>query len=106
MWGPQFTGKIIKINTDNEAVSVIVNTGRSKDLYLQAQLRELTWWLAKYQFRIKAVHLLGKLNRVPDMLSRWEESADMRRQCCRKIEELGLTYTKVDLKMFKFKNNW
>ena len=73
LWGAANRGKYIRIRIDNEAVSQIINTGRSADLMLQKQLRELTWWLAQYKFRIKGVHLTGQLNRIPDLLSRWHE---------------------------------
>ena len=39
LWGSELTGKIIRIRSDNEAVTTIINTGRSYDLRLQAQLR-------------------------------------------------------------------
>ena len=51
MWGRELTGKVIRVKTDNEAVSTIVNTGRSYDLHLQTLLRELVWWLAKTSSR-------------------------------------------------------
>ena len=41
LWGEQLMGKFIRMYTDNEAVSIIINTGRSRDLKLQKQLREL-----------------------------------------------------------------
>ena len=70
VWGKQHTGKIIRIHTDNEAMANIINSGRSQDILLQAQLRELLWWLTMYQFKIKSVHISGVSNRIPDMLSR------------------------------------
>ena len=39
LWSSKYRGKIIKVCTDNEAVAVIVNNGRSNDPYLQSQLR-------------------------------------------------------------------
>ena len=75
IWGSELAGKIIRIKTDNEAVAHIINTGRSRDNYLQTQLRELVWWLSKYQFRIIGVFIPGKTNKLPDILSRWSDSA-------------------------------
>ena len=43
LWGEKCSGKIVKISTDNETVSHIINSGRSQDLLLQKLLRELTW---------------------------------------------------------------
>ena len=63
-------GKVLKVRSDNEAVATIINSGHSQDSYLQKQLHELVWWLAKFHFKIKSVHLSGNLNRLPDLLSR------------------------------------
>ena len=67
LWGERFRGKVIPVRSDNEAVATIINTGCSKDSYLQAQLCELLWWTAKMDFKLKSVHLSGHLNRLPDM---------------------------------------
>ena len=80
LWDPQLSGKILKIYSDNEAVSQIINSGRSQDLLLQKLLRELTWWLARHEFKVKSVHLRGVLNRIPDILSRWNENAQMQEE--------------------------
>ena len=99
------TGKIIRVRTDNEAVAHIVNTGRSKDLLLQKVLRELTWWLARYNFGIKAVHLSGKLNRMPDILSRWHEGQMIRDQ----FYQLGgekLNRVNVAMHHIKYTHDW
>ena len=63
LWGGNFTSMIVKIQMDNEVVSQIINSGRSCDLLLQKLLRELYWWLAIHQFKVKSVHLAGKLNK-------------------------------------------
>ena len=80
IWGATMTGKVIRVKTNNEAVAHIINMGRSQDLLLQKLLRERTWWLAIFQFCIKSVHLMGKLNRKPDLLSRWHEGPHVREQ--------------------------
>ena len=80
LWGPNFCGKVLKVQTDNAAVATIINTGRSFDEKLQKQLRELVWWLATYEIKVKSVHLMGRLNKLLDLLSRWEEGVEVRRQ--------------------------
>ena len=106
LWGESLTGRIVKIRTDNEAVSIIVNTGRSYDEYLQRQLRELVWWLAKYQFKIKTEHLSGRLNRLPDLLSRFHEGVDIRNEFWERVEGRDVICRTVDLKWFEFSNQW
>ena len=56
-------------------MATIINTGRACDITLQQQLHELVWWLSKYECKIKAVHLFGWLNKIPDLLSRWGEGS-------------------------------
>ena len=105
IWGLKYKGKIVKVRSDNEAVSVIVNTGRSRDLYLQRQLCELCWWMAKYQMKIKTVYLPEVLNRLPDLLSRWHEGPHIKQQF---LERTGgeMTRREVDRQWFLFTHQW
>ena len=56
---------------DNEAVATILNTGASREPLLQNILREIAFITATNQFVIRARHIAGVTNRVPDWLSRW-----------------------------------
>ena len=105
VWGRNMTGKIIRIKSDNEAVTQIINTGRSKDLLLQKLLRELTWWLSIHQFRIKSMHLMGKDNRIPDILSRWEDSPHLRQQFI-KLGGGAMKRKYIEPDYFRFTHNW
>ena len=72
-WKHKFKGTYFWIHVDNEAVATILNTGASKDTHLQALLREIAYIAATYQFVIKAKHIMGVTNRIPDWLSRWKD---------------------------------
>ena len=61
------------VHVDNEAVAMVINTGASRDTELQKALREIALIAAKHQFVIKARHISGISNRIPDWLSRWQE---------------------------------
>ena len=74
LWGRKCTGKYFWVHVDNEAVAYIVNSGSSRDEYLQDCLTELAMITAKHQFIIKAKHIMGTHNRIPDWLSRWRLS--------------------------------
>ena len=50
-----------------------MNTGAARDIVLQDALREMAMIAAKHQFIIKARHISGISNRIPDWLSRWHE---------------------------------
>ena len=75
LWKEEFRGRYFWIKVDNEAVAIILNTGASRDPELQSLLREIAYLAASHQFVIKAKHILGITNRVPDWLSRWSDSS-------------------------------
>ena len=105
IWGSQMTGKIIRVRSDNEAVACIINTGHSQDLLLQKMLRELTWWLSIYQFKIKSVHLSGALNRLPDILSHWHEGPGVRNEFYRRGGD-KMSRKIVHKDFFKYTHDW
>ena len=71
VWGRHWAGKRIIVQCDNEVSVVVVNSGRTRDNFLQGCLRELEFLAAKGQFEIRAIHIAGVCNRIPDALSRW-----------------------------------
>jgi hypothetical protein len=71
MWGNQWLGKRIIVKCDNEASVIVMNSGRSKDPFMQACLRELAFVSARYQVEVRGEHVAGISNRIPDALSRW-----------------------------------
>ena len=73
IWEHKLTGTYFWVLVDNEAVATILNTGASRDKFLQQVLREILMTAAKGQFMIKAKHIKGVDNRIPDWLSRWHE---------------------------------
>ena len=50
----------------------MINSSKTRDAYLGACLRELWLEVARYGFQLRAIHLSGEENRVPDWLSRWD----------------------------------
>ena len=75
LWATRLTGKYFWIHVDNDAVATVLNSGSSRDPELQNALREIAFIAASHQFVIKARHISGISNRVPDWLSRWHEPA-------------------------------
>ena len=72
-WTSSLTGKYFWVHVDNEAVATVINSGASRDQTLQAALREILMIAAHNDFMIKAKHIKGVDNRIPDWLSRWHE---------------------------------
>ena len=50
-------------------IAVNFNSGRVKDAFMESALRELAYVTALGQCEIRAFHIAGVINRLPDMLS-------------------------------------
>ena len=75
IWGRYCRGMKIQIYCDNDSCVQVLNSSRTKDPFLATCLRELWLEVATFGFELRAVHLLGEENRVPDRLGQF---ADMR----------------------------
>lgn len=71
LWGSRWTGLRIQVFCDNEAVVAVINSGKTSDPFMGAILRNMWLSVSSQEFEIKAVHLPGATNRLPDYLSRW-----------------------------------
>ena len=105
IWGEDLRGRYFWIHVDNEAVATVLNTGASRDTYLQDVLREIALIAAKYQFVIKAKHIAGISNRVPDWLSRWHEIG-ARKQFREFARDSSLKRVRVSHIILKMSNQW
>lgn len=72
IWGREWHGQKISFACDNWAVVQVINSGRAKDPFLLSCLREICYICAIFEFEVFAVHIEGKNNRLPDLLSRWD----------------------------------
>ena len=70
LWGHLLVGQKFTINCDNSATVSIINSGRAADVFLQDCAREIIFLACKYQFEVRAEHIAGVDNRLPDLLSR------------------------------------
>ena len=105
IWGSQLKGSYFWIHVDNEAVAVVLNSGASKDIQLQNLLREIALLAAQHQLVIKARHISGISNRVPDWLSRWHEP-EARKSFWEFAKDNSLTKMKVSAEMLGCTNEW
>ena len=90
---------------DNEAVASVLNTGACRDRALQNVLREIALIAATHQFVIKARHISGVSNRVPDWLSRWDENT-ARTQFRQHAKDGSLKYIRTTAKLLELNNEW
>jgi len=87
VWSAKLKGLKVTVLCDNSATVWVINTGKTRDKTMQALLRELCFVCATNNFEIFARHIPGVENRVPDMLSRWSISRELRNQFV--LEELS-----------------
>ena len=80
VWRDKFKGKRFCIQCDNMAVVQVINRGVARDKQLQGLLRLFTFEAATGEFEVVAEYLMGSLNRVPDILSRWHLSEEYHKQ--------------------------
>ena len=104
--GEKLKGKIVRIRTDNESVANVINSRRANDIMLQKQLRELLWWSSIYQCKILVVHLMGRLNKLPDLLSRYFNGDAARREYHAFTHDMQLVEHAVPVSLFKFMHKW
>ena len=70
IWGDQFRNKCIQLNTDNMAVTYILNNFTSKDKDIMVLVRLLVLNCIKNNILIRSRHLKGSDNIIPDLISR------------------------------------
>ena len=105
LWGEKLAGQYFWIHVDNEAIATVLNTGASRDAQLQDVLREIALVAAQHQFVIKAKHISGISNRIPDWLSRWHEP-QARREFRRHARDNSLKYKRVSASFLQLNNKW
>jgi len=72
-WAPQWCNSDVVVHTDSSVTKAIVNRGRSKSPLINCMLRRLFWLSVKYNFSIRAIHIPGTVNVIPDTISRLHE---------------------------------
>lgn len=88
------------------AVVAIINEGRSRDCFLQSCLRELCFVAVTAEFEVRAVHIPGRQNVLPDLLSRWHLASKFPQQCMQLICDVGLDIVRVEESLFFFTCDW
>lgn len=71
-WAPVLQHQRFIISCDNEAAVTVINSGSTRDPFMQRCLRELWFLSALHDFDIRARHIPGEHNSLADTLSRWD----------------------------------
>ncbi len=106
LWGKLWQGKRILIRCDNEATVTVINSGRCRDEEMLSLLRELSFQAAIGEFEVKAVHIAGVDNRLPDLLSRRHLGPTHVRQFDKVAKGKGWTRRKVPTGLFGKVYKW
>ena len=78
LWGRFWKGKKIVLFCDNTNSCRALNTGITRNSFMQACLREICFCTCIWEFQIRGREVSGSENRLPDFLSRWEENPKYR----------------------------
>lgn len=72
-WAPMWANRKVVMHTDSSVAKAIINRGRSKNAYINQLLRAVCWQSVRYNFELRAIHIPGLLNSLPDTISRLHE---------------------------------
>ena len=105
VWKDKVVNRNILAYCDNAVSVKVVNTGKAKNRFSQACLREICYLMARANAVIKLVHISSECNQIPDCLSRWRDHKK-----CSEFWEitdgLQVTFKEVNNKLFEFSHNW
>jgi hypothetical protein len=106
MWGKNAMGKKIVVYFDNEASVTVLNTGFSRDMFMQSCLREICYLAAVHGVEVRSRHIVGVENRAADYLSRWHSNYKNTVNIKSCIE--GGNYCEVEMleELFMFSHDW
>ena len=106
LWGHMWKGKSITIYCDNLPTVCVINAGKSKDVFLLKCLMELCFISAVFEYKIRAVHLTSKENRLSDLLSRWNLNLSYQKEFKKCLSDYQLHELMISEKLFTFSHKW
>lgn len=106
IWGKYLANLKVVIFCDNFVTVRVLNTGASKNKFLQACLREICWLGAIHNFDIKSKHVSGCDNRIPDLLSRWHLDEKFISEFKDRTKDMLLVRDVVIARNFHFQHAW
>ena len=70
LWAKAWAHSLVTVNCDNFAVVQVNNSGKSRDSFLGACIKNLWLVMASHDSHLNLVHIEGKKNSLADALSR------------------------------------
>ena len=74
LWGHLLPREQVSLLSANEAVSSVINSGRTRQPCSQAALRELWFLEAQHDFSLRCTHITSQDHTEANLLSRWSSS--------------------------------
>ena len=105
VWLNKFEGKSVTFKCDNKAVVEVLNRSRARDKMLLKLMRELVF-VAATRFEFNAVFLPGKVNTLPDLLSRWGEGEIIHNKFNELTRHGGYVEMHAPQSVFEFLHKW
>ena len=105
LWGPSWSGQRLIARCDNMCTVLAINTGKSKDMRMQACLRELFYWMSMFSFEIKSEYINTRDNTLPDLLSRFSDKQN-RKVFNEKSTGLNLKQVPATINLLEFTHQW
>ena len=90
------------VRLDNMVAILANNTGHSKDPFINAGLWEIAFLSALHNFEVRAHHILGVNNTIPDLLSHWHLGDAACQQFNMLNQDNHLTRNAIDAQWFQF----
>lgn len=96
-WATVLSHRRVLVSCDNTAAVTAINSGRSKDPFMQRCLRQLWMISALHDFELRASHIPGVHNSLADALSRWHIDTKYQDNFYAECAKRNLSYTFVDV---------
>ena len=91
---------------DNMMAVSTINSGHSRDPFVNASLWEIIYLSALHNFEFRACHIPVVTNTIPDLLSCWELGEAAKQQFRDINHTQNLTRTIINDDWFEFPHNW
>ena len=106
LWAHKLRGKRLLMLCDNITSVFVINKGRTRDLFLQKCLREICFLAASAEVEVRAKHISGENNRLPDLLSRWSIDTKNQELFWVAVKDRDVQEVCVDESLFDFTHSW
>ena len=91
LWATALRHQRFLVSCDNEAAVTVINSGSTKDPFMQRCLRQLWFTLALHDVALRVRHIPGEHNTLADALSGWDNNSS-HTQFAQATTALGISY--------------